>query len=1531
MSNYPTWNEFLGKYPIGSEDVFEALCRFLFRTRYGLGDSLPYFFNHAGIETAPITLGKDVIGFQSKFFSGNTIDDSQAKIIKDSIKTTHKHYPQLNKYIVYTNLAFGNPPAGKTITDRQKGIEDAAKSNSMTIEWMFGDNVLDAVAKIPFAYDLFFNLHSNTFKLPSAVCKYNERRFKNINTHIIFNQQEVRIKRKNYVSAIIENLAHQNNVLIVGESGSGKSAVVKQYWESIKDTEVVFYILNGGQFGTGSVNDLFRLDEDFAFSSFRDFFTGAEKKILFIDSAEKILEQSNHLVFQILTEELTEKGWQFIFTCKSSSADDMQTLLKEYSVRCSTIEIKELKEEELSALEKEYQIPKPGNEKIQKQILTPFYLARYCELDIHNMDTPKAFRDLVWKRKVRGLAIGPEQQKREECLLKIVRAQQVQGTYHIIMPDIEHTAAYALETEDILINDGYKGYAIKHDIYTDWALEYIIERDFDTNEHGLAVLFEAPQSLTYQNAFKRWLQLIIDSEDDRVNAIVEAFVTGKINERWESAILSCIGLSSGYSSTFFAKYDAELKAGKFSLFNRFVDFLHVSCQYIVSYFEFKGDKYPIMRPNGSGWHDAVRFIYDNKSEYYMGHTNAVYKVLQDYSGLGWEAKERRNAALLSLYIFDKVADTRKKGEHFWLDNPKPWCSLVCTYAPAIYKELEERFQEVLDNHWVNHTDPYAELVAFILRDSEYITTTYPVCLACTKHIVKLMDLLWREMPETEEERSLPFRSVHENDYNYDYWFGLNKKFDNGLSYFPSSGFQTPIYPLFVAESKYFKEELPVLKFVIRFVDDCVECFSKRRRDFHEPVEEINIKLKNGENQRILANHGLWNLYRGTSGISVPHLIESIHMALETFLLDQITDSNEENKQTHKYAHQLLWYILEHSHSVSLYSVVASVAMAAPREFFDVLLAVCGDIRFLSYDITRYSSEQTAGFMTGGLPTHEHMYEERKKSNARSHRKYHLEQALLFRQIEDASHDDEESQERLRKVYSVVDALKEQVDKMDGVPSTYLFILARVDYRTMKKESIKLENGVEAMQYTPSLTKELQAESDAMANNKEWMRGVNLNVWTDKMFEGDETAIEKLRYGEDVQQVLADIRTIEKQFKEKSPQLFALHGDEYIPYKASAVLLLKKYELLTDDERLECWNRVMDALQSPRFLISHSLTGINICLNTIPVMMNMKPDRLNDFSKIIAIYSGVREEYVNTRICDIMSYVIERSALWEKYPAVMEDALNCIREGIADKDFYKMNTNQANAVLCLITPQTEFRNLLRTCIHMIAQLWEPKPHHDILDRTYQDSNLVARFVLNAPKQEVAELIAPYTDLMDTEHDYETLLSSILIYTVNNDKYDNFWIIWDLFFDPLTKTVRYYYNGQMLNTYLLNPHYLTMVVPNWFKLEEKDLAFFEKVIEVIPRHPAVLNATSKVFSTIGKKYVKQAIGMFAYIANAIGKNIELKDSKDAVITNLEKIINHAYSEYENELTRNVKLRNQLIDLLDFMITNGSQTASFMREKL
>ena len=86
----PTWNEFIGKYPNDPKDALEALSRLLFRTRYGIGDSLPYFYNHPGIETAPITVGNDVIGFQSKFFTGETINDVQAQELIESINTARK-------------------------------------------------------------------------------------------------------------------------------------------------------------------------------------------------------------------------------------------------------------------------------------------------------------------------------------------------------------------------------------------------------------------------------------------------------------------------------------------------------------------------------------------------------------------------------------------------------------------------------------------------------------------------------------------------------------------------------------------------------------------------------------------------------------------------------------------------------------------------------------------------------------------------------------------------------------------------------------------------------------------------------------------------------------------------------------------------------------------------------------------------------------------------------------------------------------------------------------------------------------------------------------------------------------------------------------------------------------------------------------------------------------------------------------------------------------------------------------------------
>ena len=48
---YPSWDTFKINCAETKDEALEALARILFKERYGLKESLPYFKNHAGNET----------------------------------------------------------------------------------------------------------------------------------------------------------------------------------------------------------------------------------------------------------------------------------------------------------------------------------------------------------------------------------------------------------------------------------------------------------------------------------------------------------------------------------------------------------------------------------------------------------------------------------------------------------------------------------------------------------------------------------------------------------------------------------------------------------------------------------------------------------------------------------------------------------------------------------------------------------------------------------------------------------------------------------------------------------------------------------------------------------------------------------------------------------------------------------------------------------------------------------------------------------------------------------------------------------------------------------------------------------------------------------------------------------------------------------------------------------------------------------------------------------------------------------------
>lgn len=1512
---HPNWNEFLGKYPDNPQDAFEALCRLLFRAKYGIGDSLPYFYNNAGNETAPITVGKEEIGFQSKFFTGDTIDSQQASQIKHSVEKAHEHYPNQKKIIVYTNLVFGNPPAGSAMTARQKDIEDTAKANALNIEWMFGNNILDAVSKTPLAYSLFFEIDSNLNHLPASVERMNELNFGNISSTIKFQNTEIELDRTKEVADLKEFILNGRNILIYGESGSGKSSIVKRCWqESASDKSNVFYFTRGAQYDTRSINDLFLMDEAYTYVGFRDFFAGFSKKVLIIDSAERLTEIKNPTVLQLTLEGLYEKGWQFVFTCKSNSHDALRALLRDIGVSAEELKVDTLQEETLREVATQNHISLPQSEKMIRQLQIPFYLARYCELDGSGVASPVAFREATWQQKVRGTTRGGAQQKREECLLQIVVEQQTKNAFFVTPTNVDHDAAYSLIQEDVLIEQPHRGYAVKHDLYVDWALEYIVEKDCNTNSACAQLLQSAPKSITYLNAFSRWLQSVIDSRDSRVEAIMDAYINGATNREWEHCLLTAIGSSMTYAATFFAKYDAQLKAYNYVLFDRYVDVLVVSCKAVSQYVEYKGEKIPIYYPVGRGWEDAVLFVYANKGDYYMNHLGTVQKLLSGYSRMGNKAVAMTQASQLSLIIFDEIAATRKRGEWFIFNKEKTWCELVCTYAFGIRKELKERFAQVIANRWVGHTDPYAELIDYILKDSNNLLKSM-LYLSCLDSVLELMQLFWREQPEDPNDR----RYHHHSNIEREAVFGLNEDFGMAMAYFPSSPFQTPTGVMLESEYLIDPKGTKVLDFIIDFVNETVKYYVQR--DKYDYRTTITVKLPEGTFNDVITSQSLWNLYRGTANYSIPHLLESMHMALEVWLL-KITD--EKQKPDWDQIKHLLWIILNRSNSASLYAIVASLAMAHPDELFDILMFLCQDIRFLALDLQRCSAEMTTHTHSIAFGLHPMWWEERNRSNNLPHRQQHLETMLLKCQYAYDNTSNEELAKRLDVVYQVVDELKKQVAQIGHENSIYQFILARVDYRSYKKEDVTLSNGIEAVQLTPTFSPELEEERRQTAEFANRLEAVNLRVWAAKRYKGEEQELKGNPYVGKPKTALHTIKAIEKQVTEHSGDQLLFPGDIYVPYMASAVLLMFDQEYLNDDEKKDCWERVMLALKSLGAMASDTLSELNICIAAIPILIELFPEKQSEFIPIIASYVKTTLEFINERICDMMSDGIHKGQLWMKYPDMMNSVLTQIQTEQPNGDWEAMSADTADAVLCLLTfnPEDDKRQLGKLCVEKLSANWQISScHQSYKDRSNIAKN-VAEYVLYAPKEEVVTLIRPYVPLIDWDSSYEPLITQFLIGVSQYSRYENFWLVWNMLYKAVIESAGRYYHNNILNEYLLNPLFMSIDLDKWFILEEKDLNFFIRVANDIGGHPAVIYAFTRVFATIGKMYSKQAIALFSDLIN--NHHLDLQEIKTHVLFYLEKITKKVIVENEQDIRSDLQFKNQLITVLEFMRSNGSLMA-------
>lgn len=493
------------------------------------------------------------------------------------------------------------------------------------------------------------------------------------------------------------------------------------------------------------------------------------------------------------------------------------------------------------------------------------------------------------------------------------------------------------------------------------------------------------------------------------------------------------------------------------------------------------------------------------------------------------------------------------------------------------------------------------------------------------------------------------------------------------------------------------------------------------------------------------------------------------------------------------------------------------------------------------------------------------------------------------------------------------------------------MIARIDYRSMIKEEVTLKNGIKALQLTPNLTDaQKNAHQELEKSNIQMTRGVRLREWINKQYEGNKNEVSKSPFDKDFHLVLEEIRHIENLLKSKDGTLYKLMGDEFLPYMGSSVLLMNFSSEMTDGEIKECKERVLESLQDMPFILSNSLSGLDICLNAIPILLAFcNPNEMAIVKTICLDYVRSTFKYGNTRPCDLMRYMLIRRKVWQDHTDFMEE---CIHELVGTNKNQVFSLDLARAIVCLLANSSSHRNLFVKSMEALSSEWFPDIRHGYehySQERFEDADLVADIIINCHVQDVSDVVSFFSRYISIQDRYEPLVSGLLFKCVFYGNYEQFWAAWYSLYDCMIKNIGKRDNSNVVNEYLLNPSNMKNNRSKWFDLKEKDVPFFEKVLTEAGDNPSVLGSVAKVFDTIGYDYSLKIVPIIASVIE--NKTVYDGDQNimKILLVNLENLVSSVLAVFETDIKNDKPLKLNIKTILMFMKQHGSTQASiFLR---
>lgn len=1201
----PNWDIFKAKFSENPQNNFEWFCYILFCKEFKQYKGIFRFKNQSAIETNPIEHEKEIIGWQSKFYD-TSLSKKKTEILK-TLENSKRDYPEITKLLFYTNQEWaqnkGKTPAGLT------EIQKKAKELNIILEWRCPSYFEKIAIDEERIFEHFFTQNKSIFDLIEELKPHTENIFTEIQTNITFNSQIIEIDRNNELSEIKNT--KQKVIVLSGTGGVGKTALIKNLYKEIKE-ESPFYLFKATEFELRSVNDFFK---NYDFQDFVNAHKEDENKTIIIDSAEKLLDLKNTDPFKEFLSILIQNNWKIIFTTRDNYVDVLNTDFFEiYNIAPANISLQNLDEDQLQTLSEKHSFQLPKDEKLVKLIKNPFYLSEYLKyFKVEEELDYKEFKSKLWKKNITKTT-----PPRSECFQKIAFLRSNAGSF-FVTPDCESNILNELTRDGVLGYEDDKGYFITHDIYEEWALEKIIEKKYCQKDSNQSFFNEIGQSLAVRRSFRNWVSEKLLLEDDDIKKFIEEVIDeGQIDQSWKNEILVSVLLSDD-SDYFFNNFKDSLLANNQELLKKATFWLRIACkevdddffkQFGIKNVDLSTLKHVLTKPKGNGWKSVIKFVYDNLKTIGIENIYFILPVIHDWNN---KFKKEETTQLSSLIALQYCQWIIEKDVYFSRDDDvKDNLLQTILYGSfEIKDELKSIFEEILKNKWKNHRDPYYDLSKTILTKLEGIS----VSQILPKNILQLADLFWTyTLPNNDRWHS-------DNRMGVEQYFQIE---DDHLDYFPASSYQTPIYWLLQSAQK------ETIDFILQFTNKTVEAFSRSEFAKYE-VEEVEVFIDEKTIIKHYISNRLWCTYRGTQ-VS-PHVLESMHMALEKFFLERGENAKSETLE------YWLIYLLKNSKSASISAVVTSIVLAFPDKTFNVAKVLFQTKKLFLYETSRWMLDQGQKSQllmlknNFGINSKNEIHEnERLKACDDKHRKWHLENLFLQYQVfKNKNVTEDEVKARQKVLWEILDNYYKELpneEKQTGSDQTWRIFLARMDYRKMKPSTKKTKEGIE-IHWNPEIEPKLKQKSEeSIKKSSIPTKHTALKIWAYYRMKNEDEYKKYEQYEKNPKLALKELKEIILKLKAiKTPQRLQLEHTEdesfyllnySIPGEVCSVLIRDFSDKLSKKEIAICKGVILEVASSslkPNYQYQIS-DGVQSAISVFPTLLEQFPKEKDHIKTII---------------------------------------------------------------------------------------------------------------------------------------------------------------------------------------------------------------------------------------------------------------------------------------------------------------------------